>query len=74
MGADHSFYVKTIETHARAFLPLNISAISSVIGEEASSMRINEDQWGGITNEKTPMQCIDKEASYTENVYTQITD
>ncbi len=30
MGADHSFYVKTIETHARAFLPLNISAVGSV--------------------------------------------
>ena len=30
MGADHSFYVKTIETHARAFLPLNMSAIGSV--------------------------------------------
>ena len=30
MGADHSFYVKTIETHARAFLPLNISAIGTV--------------------------------------------
>ena len=30
MSADHSFYVKTIETHARAFLPLNISAIGTV--------------------------------------------
>ena len=30
MGADHSFYVKTIETHARTFLPLNISAVGSV--------------------------------------------
>jgi hypothetical protein len=30
MGADHSFYVKNIETHARAFLPLNISAIGTV--------------------------------------------
>ena len=30
MGADHSFYVKTIETHSRAFLPLNISAIGTV--------------------------------------------
>ena len=30
MGADYSFYVKIIETHARAFLALNISAISSV--------------------------------------------
>jgi hypothetical protein len=31
MGADHSFYVKTIETHARAFLSLNISAIGTVV-------------------------------------------
>ena len=30
MGAVYSFYMKTIETHARVFLPLNISAISSV--------------------------------------------
>ena len=31
MGADYSFYVKTIETHARAFLTLNILAIGRVI-------------------------------------------
>ena len=30
MGADHSFYVKTIETHSRAFLPLNISTACNV--------------------------------------------
>ena len=30
MGADFSFYVKTIETHARAFLTLNILAIDRV--------------------------------------------
>jgi hypothetical protein len=30
MGADYSFYVKTIETHARAFLTLNILAVGSV--------------------------------------------
>ena len=30
MGANYSFYVKTIETHARTFLPLNISAIGTV--------------------------------------------
>ena len=34
MGADYTFYVKSIETHARTFLPLNISAISSVCGEQ----------------------------------------
>ena len=32
VGADYSFYVKTIDTHARAFLPLNISAIGTVVG------------------------------------------
>ena len=31
MGAEYSFYVKTIETHARAFLTLNILAIGRVI-------------------------------------------
>ena len=30
MGADYTFYVKTIETHARAFLTLNILAIGRV--------------------------------------------
>ena len=30
MGADHSFYVKTIETHARAFLTLNSLALGRV--------------------------------------------
>ena len=36
MDADHSFYVKTIETHARTFLPLNISAVCSVSTLESS--------------------------------------
>ena len=31
MDADYLFYVKNIETHARAFLPLNISAIGTVL-------------------------------------------
>ena len=31
MGADYSFYVKTIDTHARAFLTLNILAIGRVL-------------------------------------------
>ena len=31
LGAQNLSYVKSIETHARAFLPLNISAISSVL-------------------------------------------
>ena len=30
MGADYAFYVKTIETHARTFLALNILAIGRV--------------------------------------------
>ena len=30
MGSDYSFYVKTIETHARAFLTLNILALGRV--------------------------------------------
>jgi hypothetical protein len=30
MGADYTFYVKTIETHARAFLTLIILAIGRV--------------------------------------------
>ena len=30
LGAENLSYVKSIETHVRAFLPLNISAISSV--------------------------------------------
>ena len=30
MGADFAFYVKTIETHARAFLTLIILAIGTV--------------------------------------------
>ena len=28
MDADYTFYVKSIETHVRTFLPLNISAVS----------------------------------------------
>ena len=31
LGAENLSYVKSIETHARAFLPLNISAIGSVV-------------------------------------------
>ena len=33
MDADYSFYVKTIETYARTFLALNISAIGRVVAE-----------------------------------------
>ena len=31
MGADYTFYVKTIETHVRAFVPINISAIGRAV-------------------------------------------
>ena len=30
LGAEYLSYVKSIKTHARAFLPLNISAVGSV--------------------------------------------
>ena len=30
LGAENLFFVKSIETHVRAFLPLNISAVGSV--------------------------------------------
>ena len=35
LGAEYLSYVISIETHARTFLPLNISAVSSVQAEEA---------------------------------------
>ena len=31
LGAEYLSYVKSIETHARAFLPLNTSAVGSVV-------------------------------------------
>ena len=34
MDADYTFYVKSIVTHMRAFLPLNISAVSSVYADK----------------------------------------
>ena len=41
MGADYSFYVKTIETHARTFLSLNISAIGTVLGDYLNNFSIS---------------------------------
>ena len=38
LGAENLSYMKSIETHARAFLPLNISAISSVFTEFNTSI------------------------------------
>jgi hypothetical protein len=38
MGADYSFYVKTIETHVRAFLALNILAIGRVIRKQKTPL------------------------------------
>ena len=34
LGAEYLSYVKSIETHARTFLPLNISAVGSVLSNE----------------------------------------
>ena len=39
LGAENLSFVKSIETHARAFLPLNSSAISSVIHTKAARWR-----------------------------------
>ena len=36
MGAHYSFYVKTIETHARTFFKVIIFSIGSVIGDQIS--------------------------------------
>ena len=41
MGADYSFYVKTIEIHARAFFKVNIFFISSVIIKYTSVFCLN---------------------------------
>ena len=43
MGADYSFYVKNIETHARAFLTLNIFAIGRVLH---LGMKLPKHYWG----------------------------
>jgi hypothetical protein len=43
MGADYSFYVKTIETHAPAFLTLNILAVGRVTGlSNTSWTKVND--------------------------------
>ena len=39
MDADYSFYLKIIETHARAFLTLNILAIGRVYEQRVKCMR-----------------------------------
>ena len=43
MDADYSFYVKTIETYARTFLALNISAIGRVHMGNQSQQLISHD-------------------------------
>ena len=43
MGADYSFYVKTIETHARAFFKVIIFSISSVFTDHFSISFITYD-------------------------------
>ena len=42
MSADHTFSMKTIETHASAFWPLNISAIGTV-----PRKRLEKKKWNG---------------------------
>ena len=42
MGADYSFNVKNIETHACAFLRLNISAIGTVIVQYFSWLELTD--------------------------------
>ena len=42
MGADYSFYVKTIETHARAFFNVIIFSISSVNTVFSINLPLNE--------------------------------
>ena len=37
MGADYSFYVKTIETHARSFFKVIIFSIGSVIATKPNN-------------------------------------
>ena len=41
MGADYSFYVKTIETHARAFYKVIIFSIDSVFDFLMAGLRRN---------------------------------
>ena len=41
MGADYSFYVKTIEIHARSFLTLNILSIGTVESEYVTRFEKN---------------------------------
>ena len=49
LGAEYLSYVKSIETHARPFLPLNISAVGTVqnvtIAGSGSGQKINSDRW-----------------------------
>ena len=42
MGVDYSFNVKNIETHACAFLRLNISAIGTVIVQYVSWLELTD--------------------------------
>ena len=51
MDADYTFYVKSIETHVRAFLPLNISAVSSVtVGKSKVEISQNFKAFSEYTN------------------------
>ena len=44
MGVVYSFYVKSIENHARAFLTLNILAIGRVLYEGLTSKQAGQGQ------------------------------
>ena len=57
MDADYTFYVKSIDTHVRTFLPLNISAVSSVYQEKKlKPSRFLEKKEGSDSQETTKQQ------------------
>ena len=59
VGANYSFYVKTIETHERAFLALNILAIGRVSRTLWFGTLLKEEtttKWPCHSSEK--MECI----------------
>ena len=65
LGAEYSSYVKSIETHARAFLPLNISAVGSVSRVGLTEMpkffgNIKSNHWKSCNVE---IHCFQKGAS-----------
>ena len=71
MGANHLFYVKTIETHLRAFLPLNILAIGTVTDELVcqqpvrGTFLLNRTKWMNHTK----MNLHTKRTNYSKSKY-----